>query len=55
VNVRQHTVGLGVMAKGATTEGFDVVRWSLDQAGSASFSQVPTLSASANPAMNIGM
>ncbi|MGH3828297.1 MAG: DUF6247 family protein [Pseudonocardiaceae bacterium] len=35
-----------------------LVRWTVDQtgaAGSASFSQVPTISASANPAMNIGM
>jgi hypothetical protein len=54
----EHAVSLRIVVKSATAEGADVGEVDLgpDGApGSASFSQVPTISASANPAMNIGM
>ena len=58
VDVGQHTVGLGVVAKVPQPRASTLVRWTLDQTGaqgSVSRSQVPTISASAKPAINIGM
>lgn len=37
MNVRQHAVGLGVVAKGATTEGFDVGEVDLGLDGGGEF------------------
>lgn len=58
MDVGQVAAGLGVVAKGAAAEGFaggDVDLGPDGGTGISDFSQVPTISASANAAMNIGM